>query len=745
VTFDACLRPGVAMYRLIVVLGCCGLAGPAAIAAALQSAPAPLRLIAVGTAQEATELRARIAGGASFDALARERSLDPSATQGGWLGRVVAADLRPEFRDAVRNLAPGELSPVTRVSGAYVLLQWVPEAEERWMAASRAGLAALDRGSLAEATRLLESAVSGAESLGPNDPRLAESLDNLAGVYRIAGDLDEAARVYELARGAWAGAADSPDVRLAATLNNLAETHRLLGNHADAAHAYEESRSILEEVLGPGHVNVAYSLNGHGQVLAAEERHAEAEPLYRRAVAILEIAGGESQELAIGLNNLAQTLGAQGKHAEAAPLYRRVLSILDRRGLANQPIAAESLAGLSSAIEADGAYAEAVTLLERALTIRWGRTPDADVGGLLDSLSAVLDLAYFPADLRPEQNFLRFRELAAQTPIREDLFGAMGALLRHLDMKNEAVRVLSDAANAFPDSGRLRSQLGEAHADVGQTRQAIEEFSAALRLASGEAPLLRARLHRRMGDLEAELLLFGDAEESYRAALELAGPGGGARLALANVYLRTSRLEEAADQYTRILSSDPENAAAHTGLSDANLRLERFGEAEAAAGRALEIDPAGITARYHRARALIRMGRIDAGRAELLEYNALQAQAAAEQNQDRLVPVLNKDANDRLVNGEEEEALLLFRRSIESAPETPAFYFNLGMAESRLNRPLDAVETFERMVEIESGDHFMAHRQLAIAYGRLGDLEASSRHRAVYLRKITAELGARVD
>jgi hypothetical protein len=49
------------------------------------------------------------------------------------------------------------------------------------------------------------------------------------------------------------------------------------------------------------------------------------------------------------------------------------------------------------------------------------------------------------------------------------------------------------------------------------------------------------------------------------------------------------------------------------------------------------------------------------------------------------------------------------------------------------------------MVEIESGDHFMAHRQLAIAYGRLGDLEASSRHRAVYLRKITAELGARVD
>src|SRR5436853_4333083 len=69
----------------------------------VQASNVSLRIIAVKTADQARELRARIQKGESFEELARKYSSDPSASGGGYLGTFALSDLRTEFH---HRLAP---------------------------------------------------------------------------------------------------------------------------------------------------------------------------------------------------------------------------------------------------------------------------------------------------------------------------------------------------------------------------------------------------------------------------------------------------------------------------------------------------------------------------------------------------------------------------------------------------------------------------------------------------------------
>ena len=51
------------------------------------------------------------------------------------------------------------------------------------------------------------------------------------------------------------------DPRLATTLDNLGEIHRTQGKYAKAEPYYKRSASILEKALGPEHPDLAQSLN----------------------------------------------------------------------------------------------------------------------------------------------------------------------------------------------------------------------------------------------------------------------------------------------------------------------------------------------------------------------------------------------------------------------------------------------------------------------------------------------------
>lgn len=709
-----------------------------------QAAPAGIRMILVETEAEALEIRARIEAGASFELEARENSVDASAPGGGYLGRVAPDNLQTEFRNALADVGPGQVSPIARVGSAFVLLQVIPEEEQNWIELDTAAQRALQQGRFIEATALFREAIEDAETLGLEDYRLGESMNGLAAIYRLQEDWAEAAPLYRRSLEIRERLLGSEHVDVAASLNNLAEVERFLGNYREAEPLYRRSLSILEQALGPDHPNVARSLNNLAQLLEAQQDYAAAEPLSRRSLDIAErVLGQDHLEVAASLNNLAQILEAQRNYVEAAPLYRRSASILEQALGSGHPNLASSLGNLGRVVRAQGDHAEAVGLFRRSLSLRWGEG-SADVSELLERFSALVRLAYF-LDTEFEQAFREYEEALQETPVREGLYFAMSALLVEVAREEEAEAVMLVAVEAHPNSWRAQYELAEVFVESMKLQRALQEMERAVQMRANPAPDPRQRsfVYQRIGDIQSELLDFDAAEASYGMSLDIDPDRMESRMALGDLYLRNNRPEEALEQYNEVISFQPENAAAHTGSAEVNLRMRRYEESVLAAENALRIDPNGSAARYHRARALIQTGQRDEGQSELRAYQTVQAEEQAAEDRARDVYVLNRDAADKLVDGQSEEALRLFREGIESHPGEAAFHFNLAVAQSRLGEHEAAVQTLENMIDMEVGDDFLARRSLAGEYEMLGNLDASEQHLAAYLEQIEAALRSR--
>ena len=143
------------------------------------------RLITTATEAKAVELRARILAGESFESVATANSTDRSAAAGGFMGTVVPADLRQEFRTALSGLRPGQVSPVVKMGNEFFLLQLLALEEADWITRNAAGVEALRKGRYAEAVQLLTAAIDLAGKFGSDDDRLGQSLNNLGEAYQI--------------------------------------------------------------------------------------------------------------------------------------------------------------------------------------------------------------------------------------------------------------------------------------------------------------------------------------------------------------------------------------------------------------------------------------------------------------------------------------------------------------------------------------------------------------------------------
>jgi tetratricopeptide (TPR) repeat protein len=88
-----------------------------------------VRVLVVDSAYEAERIRAQLKSGYDFAVLAREKSTDATAVEGGFLGKVDPMTLRPELSDALRGLRPGELSRIVKLPSGYAVMKVLPESE----------------------------------------------------------------------------------------------------------------------------------------------------------------------------------------------------------------------------------------------------------------------------------------------------------------------------------------------------------------------------------------------------------------------------------------------------------------------------------------------------------------------------------------------------------------------------------------------------------------------------------------
>ena len=88
-----------------------------------------MQVIVVSTPELAGQVLEKLKAGSDFATLAKEKSIDPTADTGGFTGRMDPAALRPELRDALKGVAPGQLSPITRIPSGYAILRVLPAKE----------------------------------------------------------------------------------------------------------------------------------------------------------------------------------------------------------------------------------------------------------------------------------------------------------------------------------------------------------------------------------------------------------------------------------------------------------------------------------------------------------------------------------------------------------------------------------------------------------------------------------------
>lgn len=252
--------------------------------------------------------------------------------------------------------------------------------------------------------------------------------------------------------------------------------------------------------------------------------------------------------------------------------------------------------------------------------------------------------------------------------------------------------------------------------------------------------LQRSVVYQKIGSIHTELAEFDEAAAAYKTALEFTPDGVDARLGLGDVYLQQGKTGEASNEYDRALAADSNSVAALFRVADANLRMSRFTEASAAAAKVLVLDARHRRARYVLATALVRMGVKEESDREFEVFRKLEAEARSETDRGRNIGVRNRGAAARLLQGHAEEAIEMFLSAIETFPDSPTLYMNLGTAQSKLAQHKAALDTFQKLLTLNLSDSFLVSWNLAREYRYLGDFEASRRHRVVYLQNIDVAL-----
>jgi tetratricopeptide (TPR) repeat protein len=118
------------------------------------------------------------------------------------------------------------------------------------------------------------------------------------------------------------------DPRLAATLNTLAVLSHAQRKYAKAEPLYQRVLKLLEQTVGPEHPTLATTLNNLAVVYEAQDKYDEAEPLYQRALTLIEhTLGPEHPNLAAALDNYADLLRKMQREAEAETAEARAKAI----------------------------------------------------------------------------------------------------------------------------------------------------------------------------------------------------------------------------------------------------------------------------------------------------------------------------------------------------------------------------------------------------------------------------------
>lgn len=226
-------------------------------------------------------------------------------------------------------------------------------------------------GAYSAAQALLERALVIQERrLGPEHPDVALTLNHLTNTHRMQGDYDAARTAIGRALRIFRQSLDPEHPSVAWALDNLAATHLMSGSYAPVQALLERSLAIRTSV-GRRDAGFAFTLNLLGLFNEHKGDFAAARRFYAESLRIREAAlGPEHLSTAESFTNLANVASIAGDAVYAEDLHRRALAILRKHLGSRHPGVATSLNNLGIAQQIQGKLADAQSSHEKALSIR---------------------------------------------------------------------------------------------------------------------------------------------------------------------------------------------------------------------------------------------------------------------------------------------------------------------------------------------------------------------------------------
>ena len=381
------------------------------------------------------------------------------------------------------------------------------------------------------------------------------------------------------------------------------------------------------------------------------------------------------------------------------------------------PHARDGYLNLGAALAKQDRHEEALTAARRAL----------ETSANPANAHANAGLALMKLD-RLEEAEAELRRARALDSGHRDAAQNLAELFRRKDAFEAAIPAYREVLELDADYALAYAGLGEALFRAGRYEEAVEALRRSLTIQP-DLPVARpvrnilARALRHLGRLQEAAEIYermsaagpadpeplshlasvrsaqGRTAEADALLQRIRDLGPDATIALQNVAesLRDQeRYEEALEAYGSVLAVDADFGSADAGRAGALFELGRYQEAAEAMERAIVLEPESI---------VLPAREVLLGRA-LLELGRPEDEAAGRFQRALAADPGYRDALDRLAMlrfGQERyrEALELYRRHLEIAPDSPHIHSNLGATHYYLGEREAALRSFERALELD--------------------------------------------
>jgi CHAT domain-containing protein/Tfp pilus assembly protein PilF len=356
----------------------------------------------------------------------------------------------------------------------------------------------LDKGPYRDGIDIAKRAVALREqALGPEHPKVAESLNTLGGLHARSGNFSSAESAHQRALAIREKVLGPEHPDTARSLSNLGALYLNTGAYAQAETFYERALAIEEKAYGTEHFETSVEMIGLADVYSKTAAYERAESLYQRALAINDrLADAKPELLAKLLNRFGALYYQMGAYARAKPLCQRALVIAEKTFGPEHTEVAWPLGCLAILAFATGEYVEAEALSRRSLAIQEKTlgSEHPNIAKVLNSLGTLY--LRTGAYAQAEAMFRRALAIVEKMPVAEPstkahalhnlaiMYLEMGSPVSAEPVLRQALSIAESALGAeHPFTASIVANLGVSHLKMGAYDRAKPLLKRALALA----------------------------------------------------------------------------------------------------------------------------------------------------------------------------------------------------------------------------------------------------------------------